>query len=368
MNYKVLCITDRSDLPETELFIGLKNAGVDISVVCNPTGGHYERLQNSDVSVIDLILKKRISFSGIKKLNSIFKQQHYDIIYCFNNKAITNALIAAYNIKSTFLTYRGVAGNVSFYSPTSWMTHLNPKVKHIVCVSDSIKSFFLSLNMFGLRLNPDKPLTIYKGHDLAWYSAQPADLAEFDIPANAFVIAFAGRNRPNKGLKYVVESAQYLAPDCNVHYLLMGKLENDQGLKQLINQSPLKNNFHLTGFRNDVPSIVGACNTFIMPSIFKEGFSRAVIEAMAYGTPPIVTNIGGNPELVVNDESGIIIEPKNPKAIADAIMQLCDNPEKSKVLGINAKNRIGQHFTAAKTVTKTKQLFEGIVERAKQAS
>lgn len=367
MSYKVLCVTDRSDLPETELFIGLKNAGVDISVICNPTGRYYDRLKNSQVSVIDLILDKRISFSGIKKLTSIFKQQQYDIVYCFNNRAISNALLAGHTKNSTFITYRGVSGNVSFLSPTSWMAHLSPRVKHVVCVSNSVRSYFLSLGFLGWRLNPEKPLTIYKGHDLAWYQEPPADLAEFDIPANAFVVAFAGRNRPNKGLKYVVESAKYLPADSELHYLLMGDLENDKALQQLIHESPLKKNIHLTGFRNDVPSISGACSTFIMPSVFKEGFSRAVIEAMAYGTPPIVTNIGGNPELVVNNESGIIIEPKNSKAIADAIMQLFNNPDSTKTLGTNAKNRIGQEFTTAKTVAKTKELFEELIKCSKTA-
>ena len=367
MSYKVLCVTDRSDLPETELFIGLKNAGVDISVVCNPTGRNYERLKNSQVSVIDLILDKRISWSGIKKLTSIFKQQQYDIVYCFNNRAISNALLAGHNKNSTFITYRGVTGNVSFLSPTSWMAHLSPRVKHVVCVSNSVRSYFLSLGFLGWRLSPEKPVTIYKGHDLAWYQEPPADLAEFGIPENAFVVAFAGRNRPNKGLKYVVESAQYLPADSEIHYLLMGDLENDKELQQLIDISPLKNNIHLTGFRNDVPSITGACSAFIMPSVFKEGFSRAVIESMAYGTPPIVTNIGGNPGLVVNNESGIIIEPKNSKAIADAIMQLFSSPDDAKRFGANARNRIGLEFTTAKTVSKTMELFEDSVKRSNNA-
>lgn len=365
MNFKVLCITDRSDLPETELFIGLKNAGVDISVICNPQGKNYSRLQSSNVTVIDLILNKRVSFSGIKKLKSIFNQQQYDVVYCFNNRAISNALLAARNVNSTFITYRGVAGNVSFLSPTSWMTHLNPKVKHIVCVSNSIRSFFLSLSFFGWRIKPEKPLTIYKGHDLSWYEQPKADLSEFNIPADAFVVGFAGRNRPNKGLKYVVESAQFLPVDSEIHYLLMGKLEDDKKLRRLINESPLKNNFHLTGFRNDVPSITGACNTFIMPSVFKEGFSRAVIEAMAYAVPTIVSNIGGNPELVIHNESGIVVETKNSRDIANAILQLYKNPEYAKTLGSNARNRIRQEFSNIETVSKTKQLFEDIVKGAR---
>lgn len=358
MKYRVLCITDRSDLPETELFIGLKNAGVDIEVICNPTGKHYSRLKAGDVPVIDLILSSRVNPSGIRKLRHIFNTKKYDIIYCFNNKAASNALLASFNMPITFITYRGVTGNISFFSPASWMTHLNPKVKKVICVSDSVKSYFLSLSFFGLKLNPEKPVTIYKGHDLAWYQSPPGDLAEFGIPPDAFVLGFAGRNRPNKGIKFIVDSANWLPKDAPIHYLLMGKLTDDKKLQQQINKSPLRKNFHLTGFRTDAPALAAACNAFIMPSVKKEGLSRAVIEAMAYGTPPIVTNVGGQPELVIHNESGLVIPPKDGAAIADAIMNLYGNPEKAKKLGENARKRIYTHFNAQSTVSQTRRLFE----------
>jgi len=362
MKYRVLCITDRSDLPETELFIGLKNAGVDIEVVCNPTGKHYNRLKISDVPVIDLILSYRVNPSGIKKLRHIFNSKKYDIIYCFNNKAASNALLASFNIPVTFITYRGVAGNISFLSPASWMTHLNHKVKKIICVSDSVKSYFLSLKFFWLKLNPEKPVTIYKGHELSWYQSKPADLSKFNIPPDAFVVGFAGRNRPNKGIKFIVDSARWLPRDTTVHYLLIGKLTKNKKLHRQINKSPLRKNFHLTGFRVDAPALAAACNAFIMPSVKKEGLSRAIIEAMAYGTPPIVTNIGGQPELVVHQESGLVVPPKNPAAIADAIMNLYGNPKKAKKLGENARERIYTHFNSRTTVKKTKHLFEQLLK------
>ena len=92
MNYRTLCITDCSDLPETELFIGLKKAGVDIEVCCNPTGKHYERLKESDVPVIDLKLKGRFDLSGIRRLSAQLKAKQYNILYCFNNHAASNVL------------------------------------------------------------------------------------------------------------------------------------------------------------------------------------------------------------------------------------------------------------------------------------
>jgi glycosyltransferase involved in cell wall biosynthesis len=362
MTYRVLCITDKSDLPETELFIGLKADGVDIEVMCNPAGKHYGRLKAAGVPVMDLVLKNRLDFTGVRHIKNQLKRKRYDILYCFNNPAAATALMATRGMPCKVITYRGVAGNVGFLSPGSWMTHLHPRVSRIVCVSDAVKSYFLSLHFLWYRLNLQKPVTIYKGHDLAWYQAPPADLTQFGIPAGVFVVGFAGRKRPNRGLNYIVDSARWLPKDAAIHFLFLGKLTDDVKLKRQINASHYPGRMHLAGFRNDAPAIAGACDTFILPSVFKEGLSRAVIEAMSYGTPPIVTNIGGHPELVVHNESGLVIPPKDPEAIARAILELYNDPEKKKRLGENARRRIETRFHIRETIRQTRRLFEEVLK------
>lgn len=361
MTYRVLCVTDKSDLPETELFIGLKANGVDIEVMCNPGGKYFGRLAQAGVPTVGLVLKNRLDIGGIRRIREQLGIKRYDILYCFNNPAAATALMASCGTPCKVITYRGVAGNVGFLSPGSWMTHLHPRVRRIVCVSDSVKSYFLSLHFLGFRVHPKKPVTIYKGHDLVWYRNPPVDLTQFGIPGNAFAIGFAGRNRPNRGLNYIVDSARWLPKDAPIHFLFLGKLTDDMKLRRRIDQSPYRDRMHLAGFRNDAPAIAGACDTFIMPSVFKEGLSRAVIEAMAYGTPPIVTNIGGNPELVIHNDSGLVIPPKDPAAIAAAILELYSDPAKKKRLGENAKVRIETRFNIRETIFNTRRLFEEIL-------
>ncbi|MBC2714640.1 MAG: glycosyltransferase family 4 protein [Desulfobacteraceae bacterium] len=362
MNYKVLCITDCSDLPETELFIGLKNAGVDTNVICNPNGKNYQRIKQSDVPVHDLVLKSRFDLAGIRSINDQLKKTRYDILYCFNNRATSNALIASRGFDLKIITYRGVIGNVGFLSPASWTTHLSPRVKRVVCVSNAVRDYFLSIKCLGMRVSPERVVTIYKGHELSWYQSKPADLSEFNIPPDAFVIGFAGRNRPRKGIDFLINAANWLPKGLPIHFILMGKLTDDKKLRRIIDQNPYRDNIHLPGFRSDVPAIASACDTFVQPSIDREGFARAVIESMVYATPPIVTDAGGLKELVVHDKSGIIVPQKDDKAIAEAILELYYNPDKKKTLGQNARQRIQNHFNSRTTVKKTKQLFEQLLK------
>jgi glycosyltransferase involved in cell wall biosynthesis len=360
-NYQVLCITDRSDLPETELFIGLKNAGVDISVICNPTGNYYDRLARSGITAYDLILNTRFSLSGIRYLKQHLQKHRYDILYCFNNKAASNVMIATRGMNFKIATYRGTVGNISFTSPSSLTTHLHPRVNRIVCVSNAVRNHIIQMNFLGKKIPTDQVVAIYKGHDISWYRQPPANLSEFKLPKNAFIVTFAGRNRPHKGIDYLINSANYLPPEAPVYFLLLGSLEEDKKLLAKINRSPFKKNIILAGFRKNAPAIFAASDAFIMPSTRREGLSRAVIEAMASKTVPIVTDVGGLPELVIDNKCGLVIPPRNAKAIADAIIRLFSNPDKKHQMAIAAQDRIKNDFNIKTTVINTQKMFENML-------
>lgn len=362
MTYRVLCLTDQSDLPETELFIGLHKAGVDIEVACNPKGRCFERLQESGVCTYEMIAESRFSIQSIRNIRQILARKDYDILYCFNNKAASNVLIATRGKNYKLITYRGTVGNVGFLSPASWTTHLNPRVDRIVCVSKAVQEHLVNMRFLGMGIAPNKVVAIYKGHDPAWYQSPPADIAtEFQIPPDSFVVGFAGRNRPHKGLSYLIESARSLPTEAHIHFLLLGKLANDSALKKKIAQSPYSDRIHLAGYRDDAPSVYAACDTFIMPSTKREGLSRAVIEAMARGTPPIVTDVGGLPELVIHGQSGIVVQPKDAYGIAEAILRLAQDPDEKRRMGANARQRIQEHFHIQQTVSQTRSLFEHLM-------
>jgi glycosyltransferase involved in cell wall biosynthesis len=358
MDYRVLCIIDRSDLAHTELFIGLKKAGVDIEVICNPTGRYYARLKSAGVPVTDLILKSRFDLSGIHRIAHHLKTKPYDILYCFTNPAVSNTLIASRGRRYKIITYRGTIGNISFASPASWTTYLHPRVDRIVCVSNAVRDYLSRIRLFGLKIPVLKLVTIYKGHDPGWYDGPPADLSGFNIAEGDFVVGFAGRDRPNKGIGVLVDSAQFLPKNLPIHFILIGRLLENRPLRRKIKNSPYAANIHLTGYRQDAPAIAAACDVFVMPSTRKEGLSRAVIEAMSCGTPPIVSNLGGLSEIVVDQECGRLVPPKNPAAIAAAILDLYHHPEKRKKLGEKAKQRIYDRFHIQDTISQTIGLFE----------
>ncbi|MDN6319343.1 MAG: glycosyltransferase family 4 protein [Marinobacter sp.] len=357
----VLCLTDACDRPESELFIGLRNAGFDVDVMCNPKGRNYQRLMDKNMVVQPMALESRFDKEGTAAIRAQLQAKHYDIIHAYNPRALACALRASKGKEIKIAAYRGIIGNISFLNPESWITFLHPRVSKIVCVADAIKAYLADLRFLWMRISEHKLVRIYKGHDLAWYRAEPADLAQFGVPADAFVVCSTGRNNPRKGYDDLIDAMSRLPNDVNAHLVLVGDAIDNEELKDQVARSSHPERIHFTGYRNDAPSIAAASDVFVLPSKEREGLPRAVIEAMAYGVAPIVTHVGGMPELVKDGESGLVVAPQDPVALSSAVERLYRDQPLLEQLGRAAKARIATDFHTTQTVYETGALYTALV-------
>ena len=358
---RVLCLTDSCDKPESELYLGLRKVGVELDVMCNPKGKHYELLSKSGAVVGDIALQGRFDKAGTEAIKAQLESKRYDIIHAFNPRALACGLRASKGMPVKVIAYRGVIGNISYLNPESWITFLHPRVSRIVSVASAIQDYLESLKFLWMRIPQHKLVTIYKGHKLEWYQDAPADRDSFGVPVEAFLVCCTGRDVPRKGFDVLLEAMDMLPPELNVHLALVGKVDQNEKLRAQANALPHPERVHFTGFRTDAPAIAAASDAFILPSTEREGLPRAVIEAMAYGVPAIVTDVGGMPELVENKVSGLVIPPKDPRAIATAIEALARDRAHAKTMGDSARQRIGEVFTAERTVEETYAMYRSLM-------
>jgi glycosyltransferase involved in cell wall biosynthesis len=364
MAIRVLCVNDDviqgNDRPTLATFIGMQHAGVDVTVVCSPEHPHYSRLAAENIPIVDIRFRRDFDRAAMRQVREELIRGAYDIVHTFNNKAISNVLCAARDLPVKIVAYRGIVGAVGFLDPMSWMRYLNPRIDRIVCVAEAIRQHFLHMRPKFLRMPPERPVTIHKGHKLEWYTDEPADLARVGIPSDAFVVGCVANYRPRKGIEVLVDAMERLPDDMAVHLLLIGRMDA-QKLARRIDRSPAKLRIHRVGFRKDAPALSAACDVFCLPSTRREGLSRALIEAMAYGVPPVVTDSGGSPELVVDGECGIVVPADDSRAIADAIERLNRDADLRTRLGNAARARIATDFRNEETVEKTIALYESLV-------
>jgi len=357
---RLLCITDHGDTlnsvrPEAEIFIGLANAGVEVTVMTQGDSVYARPMREAGIRIIDFVPRRKLSVTAIRLIRSTVRAGQYDFVYAFNNPAIANAAMACVGLRTSLVTYRGQTGNISRWDPTAYLTHLHPRVDHIICVSRATRD-----NLRKQVRRPDRVISIYKGHKLDWYREKPADLAEFGIPPGAFVVVTVANNRPRKGVPVFVQAAGLLPPHRPIWFLLVGSGMNAPEIQQLVRNSPYRDQFVLAGRRTDAPAIVAACQVSVLPSIKREGLPKTVIEAMAHGVATIVSDSGGSAELVEDGVSGIVVAPGDAAAIARAIERLYSHPQLRQEMGRKGRERIAELFSVERTVSEHLKFFDKI--------
>ncbi len=354
---KALCITEDPDRPTTATFAGLKRAGVDVTVICPANTERRAWLAENGVRLLDIPLRKRVDRDAARQLRAELVAGRYDILHLFSNKALQNGLAASRGLPVKIVAYRGIVGNVSFFSPVSWRRFLNPRIDRIVCVADAVRDYFLRMRPAVLRVPAERLLTIYKGHSLDWYRESPADLATAGVPARAFVLVCVANYRPRKGIEVLVDAFAQLPAEWGAHLLLIGGGMDARRLARRIAASGVADRVHVLGYRRDAPALTAACDVFVLPSTKREGLARSLIEAMAYGVAPVVTDCGGSPELVVAGVSGLVVPVNDAAALAAAVASLHDDPALRARLGAAARERIARDFRIEDTIAQTLALY-----------
>ncbi|QOJ33199.1 MAG: glycosyltransferase [Gammaproteobacteria bacterium] len=359
---RVLFITSHRDAlnsirPEAEMFIGLAKAGVELTVMTQDDSVYAEPMRQAGIRLIGYHPARKLEPRAILRIRRELRRGAFDIVQMFNNKAIANGLLAAVGLPVKAITYRGQTGNISRRDPSCYLTHLSPRVDRIVCVAEAVRR-----DLATQVRHPEMLVTIYKGHDLAWYEGvPPATRSGLGVPEDAVLIVCVANNRPRKGVPVLIRAAALLPSDCNACIVLVGRGMTSPEIRQQINDSGCPERFRCFEFRSDALAVTAACDIAVLPSVRREGLPKTVIEAMALGVAPIVSDTGGSAELVVDGESGLVVPPGDPAALAQAIAALCANPSRRRAMGAAARLRLGTSFRVEDAVAAHLALFRQVL-------
>lgn len=365
MSIKVLVISNYRDYhstrPEASIFIGLAKVGFQVYVMTYKDSKHVEEFEKSGIKVIDFHPEKKFDKSEIQTIKDVIIKEKIDILHLFNSASIINGIQAAKRLPVKVVLYRGYCGNIHWYDPTAYFKFLHPRVDKIICNSRGVEEYIQNQLFFDKR----KTVTINKGHNVEWYSGyDPYDIRkELGIPSDSFLLINVSNNRKMKGINYLLKAFNDISNDLPIHLLLVGRdMDNKQNLN-ILNQGSKRDKVHFFRFSENVLNIVSSSNVFVLPSIKGESLTKAVIEAMSLSVTPIITDISGNKELVVNNESGLIVLSKNCKKLRDAILKLYEDQSFCRELGKNSKKRIEAQLNHKQTIFKTKKLYENLCEK-----
>jgi len=352
---RILAITSTIDRSEAAILMGLQQRGASVHIIGTPSHEQGALFSDVGISVQHHDFSSRFDLRGMRLIKRVCSDRKINAVYALTARGLSAAVIALFANRIPIAAYRGTVGHISWFDPACWLTYLNPRVARIVCVSRAVEDYLASVGIPQGRL-----VTIYKGHDVTWYSYPKPSRDEFSIPADAFVVGCTAAMRSVKGVDDLLNATRILLDRIpSLHLLLIGSIK-DRDIELAIKNFPDPTRLHLTGHRNDAPRLAQLADVVVMASKNREGFPRAIVEAMAQGVPAVVTSVGGMPELVNYGEAGLLVEPTNPESLAHGIELIYQDRDLRHRLGLAAIERINGVFNISTTIENIERMLRDI--------
>ncbi len=356
---------------------GLRARGHRVTVACPGPGAFSRRLaeQGIDVHLCKLNhrlfspgthSRLRVISDGLGLIPSAFaalslarwgRKQHLDLIH-------------ANDFKSAL--WVGLLGRM-MKTRTVWHGHLFYRYGRLgrlaarPCDTVIVNSEAVRRSFVAGGIPPAKVVTVYNGIDpdaFPFSEDRNASRPALGLPPSVPVVGFVGRIAPRKGLDDLLRAAVQVREAIeDVHILIAGDelfFDDNAGsksaLQALSHELGVADRCHFVGFREDVPAVMAALDVLAFPS-WEEPFGRSLIEAMAVGRPVVACGAGGVLEIVRHGETGLLVPPRDPPALARALIEVLRSPERARAMGRRGREVVEQLFTIERHVAEIDALY-----------
>ncbi len=226
----------------------------------------------------------------------------------------------------------------------------------IIAVSESVKDSVVHYD----RINRSKIQVIYNGIDLTRFDSplsRKEIRAGLGIETEEFAIGVIARLEEQKGHRYLLEALSQIPESlASLKILIVGDGQLRSVLEAETKKRGLSSKVFFLGTRKPITPILKALDLFLLPSLW-EGFSMAILEAMAAGVPVIATRVGGAGEVITSGRDGLLIPPGDARILAEAIQDALQHRDKYEEMARNGRERVRQYFSQGQHVMALQTLY-----------
>ena len=324
---------------------------VDTVVCCLDEPGEWAaEVTPLNIPVISLARQPGFHPSLSVRLGEALKAHRIEVVHCHHYSPYVYGVLAAMlhpSVRVVFTEH----GRLHGAGISTKRRMINPVLSRwparIYAVSAALKQDMVAEGF------PDKSIDVlYNGIELG-PRPQPRDRAAMraalGLPADAWIVGTVARLDPVKNLGALLEAHAILGRRLPAAQLVIaGDGPERQALVERARALGIGGVTHFTGYRTDIRALMAAFDCYVNCSTY-EGVSLTILEAMATALPVVAAAVGGNPEVVVDQETGLLVSQR-PEALASAIATLAANPERRIQMGNAGRWRVKRHFTIERMV------------------
>jgi glycosyltransferase involved in cell wall biosynthesis len=309
----------------------------------------------------------------VAQLAAMIQKEHIDVVHCHSVLGSLFAIPAVriFRGRSIVETCHGREfwRQGKRFKGNFWLDRQASRfVGRFIAVSQAAAEFLQKSK--GIPGN--KIVTIRNGRDLASVMPPtPKEMAEARAElglSNEQVVLLLGRLASEKGHALLLEALRALGPrrpSLIAMFAGVGPLEAD--LKAKCEAAGLTGRVRFLGYRQDLQRLLAASDLVVLPSI-SEGLPLAAVEALAAARPIVATEVGGTPEVVLNDQTGLLVPPNDSAALAQAIHRVLSNPPLARRLGTSGRRFVERHFDVRLQIDRTMGLYAEMIGKAAMPS
>jgi glycosyltransferase involved in cell wall biosynthesis len=344
---------------------GLRAIGERAALVAHPDG-ELRRRAAEGLDLIPIAPRTEMDLSAAWRLSRAIKRLAPDVVHAHDPHGVAMAALALSfgaggsrggGRAPALVAARRVDFHLKGNSFSRWKYR---QVDCFIAASEAIREMLVADGA-----PPERTVTVHEGIDVDRVAAAPAvNVHEaFFLPHGAPVVGNVAALVPHKGQRYLVEAAHLVVrqlPD--VRFVILGEGELREHLEKQVREHRLEKHVLLPGFRADVLGCVKAFDLFVMSSV-TEGLGTSLLDAMAASRPIVATSAGGIPEIVVDGVNGVLVPPRDARALADAIVRALGDAALRRRMGDAGFARVSERFTVERMVADTAAVYTRLARR-----
>jgi len=333
----------------------------DILVAClHEPGLVADEIRTFGNRVINLDMRNRIDLGVLNRLFKLLRQERIQIIhsYLFHANLLARLVAKLAGAPIIVSSERTMEMEGQIRLLLNRLT--SPLADRVIAVSQQVCDF--ASNRIGIP--PEKLVVVYNGIETSEYQGK-VDMAriheELKVAPAHTVVGTVSRLDEAKGIRYFLQALPWvIAQHSKLIFLIVGDGSQRRELERLAQDLNIQSQVIFAGYRPDVVNMLAIMDVFVLSSLY-EGFPNAILEAMAMAKPVVATRVGGVPEAVEDGVTGLLVPPRDPEALAKAIIALLQDRERAKDMGRAGRERVERYFSVQRMVARTETLYEELI-------
>ncbi|MGI6549670.1 MAG: glycosyltransferase [Syntrophomonadales bacterium] len=317
------------------------------------------------ITTHEIVMRHKLDLATVAPIRRLIREQEIDLVHTHGVRANLVARMAGRAEKvpvvTTFHSVLRYDYSTSAEAAVARiLTRLtNNRTDRFIAISGAIKE-----DLAAMGVTPDRIEIIYNGLDVSLLTPgeSPDNVKKsLGITPGQRVVAMVGRLHAVKGHIYLLQAAQRIVTQHHdVVFLLVGEGPERPIIENTMRELGLEGRVIMTGFYPNISELYPVMDLLCLPSLM-EGMGLVLLEAMHFGVPVVATQVGGIPEVIIDGESGLLVDPGNSRALAMAITWLLDDPGLQQQL-ITGGRRRAQEFTVEKMVRHTERVYTDLIQ------